>query len=96
MLSFAVSPRSNPELTLQEALATYSYIGYGHFGLFTSWVKSHEVFAAGGDSRLKCPLEVGQFHTVGISWSEAYDALVGRFELVHIKDQTGSLPPTVH
>ena len=49
-----------------------------------------EVFEALDDDRMKCTLEVGQYHSVGIGWEEACSALVPRFELVHIKDQIGS------
>ena len=189
MLSFAVSPCSNPELTLVEALSAYGRLGYTKFEAFTSWCKSavtpdedadnylgvadryglefssvhlppfdadagaavaravrtaqlgvdlgcrvalvkptdrqrdipactalldaiddlpiipvlqnhagsaictlddyREVFDALDDGRMKCTLEVGQFHSVGTLWPEAYDQLTGRFELVHIKDQVG-------
>lgn len=37
---FVVSPCSNPELTLDDALQAYSAIGYRKFEMFSSWVKS--------------------------------------------------------
>ena len=40
MISVAVSPCSNPEMTLKEALAAYAMLGYRRFEMFTSWVKS--------------------------------------------------------
>lgn len=40
MLSFAVSPCSNPEFTLVEALSAYGRLGYAKFEAFTSWCKS--------------------------------------------------------
>ncbi|HJN15263.1 MAG TPA: sugar phosphate isomerase/epimerase family protein [Armatimonadota bacterium] len=189
MLSFAVSPCSNPEMSLAEVLSAYAQIGYTRFEAFTSWCKSalsadadpdaylgftdkygidfssihlppitedHETSIANAaktcrlgaelgvraalvkptdldrdapavkalldeidglpvipvlqnhagsaietledydrilstvdDARLKCTLEVGQFHSVGIDWREACEALDRRFELVHIKDQVG-------
>lgn len=36
----AVSPCSNPEMTLDEALRAYSEIGYSQFEVVTSWTKS--------------------------------------------------------
>jgi sugar phosphate isomerase/epimerase len=189
MFTIAVSPCSNPELTLEEALQAYSGLGYRRFELFTSWAKSavdptrdpaellalaarhgfafssihlppmdddldasvaraarmaefgsrlgcrvalvkaatranhiaggprlldaiehlpilpvlqnhagtaistlddyREVLAGVADERMKCTLEVGHFHTVGVSWEEGYGLLQGRLELVHIKDQIG-------
>ena len=43
----AVSPCSNPEMSLDEALAAYAAMGYRNFEVFTSWVKSH--FELGSD-----------------------------------------------
>ncbi|MFW6162360.1 MAG: sugar phosphate isomerase/epimerase family protein [Planctomycetota bacterium] len=40
MVSIAVSPCSNPELMLAEALAAYGRIGYRRFEMFTGWAKS--------------------------------------------------------
>jgi len=190
MISLSVSPCSNPELTLEQALSAYRELGYNRFELFTSWAGSavdphqppqqylalaqehgfafssihlppvsdgveesvdrsvracrfavelgcrvaivkagskqdyiaavpmlldridglaiitvltnhvgsaistladyQEVLRDIGDSRIKCLLEVGQFHSVGVPWHQAYDALAGRIELVHIKDQIGA------
>lgn len=42
-----------------------------------------------GDPRMKSLLEVGHFHTVGVSWKEGYDLLRDSIALVHIKDQIG-------
>ncbi|HDZ44037.1 MAG TPA: sugar phosphate isomerase/epimerase [Phycisphaerae bacterium] len=42
-----------------------------------------------GDERLKALLEVGHFHSVGISWREGCELMAGRIALVHIKDQIG-------
>lgn len=188
-MRFAVSPCSNPDLSLAEALDAYARIGYGRFELFTSWCKSaadvaadptaysdlagqhgfefcsihlppigpdveagiqraaaacrfgaalgcrvalakaedRGLYAAAGkrlldainglgiipvlqnhagtsistlddyrevlggidDARMKCTLEAGHFHTVGVRWPDAYDLLAGRIELVHVKDQVG-------
>jgi sugar phosphate isomerase/epimerase len=41
------------------------------------------------DGRMKALLEVGQFHSVGVSWQEGYDLLGESIALVHIKDQVG-------
>ena len=189
MFTIAVSPCSNPEMTLDEALAAYAELGYRRFEVFTGWAKSaanpldapqsyldlaarhgfayccihlpalsddldgsigeaaraarfgaaigcrcaivkartKQDFFAGtrrlldeiealpiipvvqnhkgtaittladyievldrvADPRLKCLLEVGHFHSVGVSWREGYDALAGRIAHVHIKDQVG-------
>jgi len=40
MISVAVSPCSNPELSLEEALAAYAGLGYSRFEMFTGWAKS--------------------------------------------------------
>jgi len=190
MFSIAVSPCSNPEMTLEEALAAYAKLGYRRFEMFTGWAKSsadfhadpqpcldaaarhgfayccihlpaltedveasvaeaalaarfgaaigcrcaivkaktRDDFAAGtrrlldaiddlpitpvlqnhkgtaittlddyrevldrvADERLRCLLEVGHFHSVGVSWSEGYAALEGRIAHVHVKDQVGT------
>lgn len=187
--SIAVSPCSNPEMALEEALSAYGRLGYERFEVFTSWAKSaadvadgpepylrlaatygfayssihlppfdddreasvgravetcrfgaalgcraaivkaasrqhhiaggprllnaiegmpiipvlqnhagtaistledyREVLNGINDPRTKCTLEVGHFHSVGVSWREAYGLLAGRVELVHIKDQVG-------
>ncbi|TBL73885.1 sugar phosphate isomerase/epimerase family protein [Paenibacillus thalictri] len=186
----AVSPCSNPELSLEEVLAAYSGIGFTQFEAFTSWVKSaldwtadaqmyrriaeshgiritsmhlppitedadaalehaiaaarfaeqlgvevvlfkaasrplyirtarafldateelnitpvlqnhagspiatlgdyREVIEGIGDSRMKTLLEVGHFHSVGVSWRQGYELLGDSIALVHIKDQLGS------
>ena len=190
MIHFSVSPCSNPEMALGQALAAYAQIGFERFEVFTGWVKSavdpgrppqeylalaekhgfrfssihlptigedvegsvaraarvcrfgaelgcpvaivkaksKEAYVAGGrllldrieetpivpavtnhagtaistledyrdvmggidDERIKCLLEVGHFHSVGVSWREGYDTLAGRIALVHVKDQVGS------
>jgi len=190
MISLSVSPCSNPEMTLKEALVSYKKIGFNRFELFTDWVKSavdprespeiylklakaygfkfssihlppidnnikvslrrvadacrfgaalgcrvaivkatsKNNYIAGGkklldmlndipiipvvtnhkgtsistledykeviegidDSRIKCLLEVGHFHSMGVSWFDAYNLLTERIELIHIKDQVGS------
>lgn len=45
----AVSPCANPEMALDDALAAYAALGYCHFEVFTSWVKS--AFDYHGDPR---------------------------------------------
>ncbi len=189
MIQLAVSPCSNPELTLEGALAAYRGLGFHRIELFTSWAQSAvdaagdgarckdllakygfgvsslhlppltehldvslaravktcrlaadlecpvvlvkgktraDIIAGAGrlldaigelaltpvlqnhagtaistlgdyrevldgvrDPRLKCLLEVGHFHTVGVPWLEGYEALQGRIALVHLKDQIG-------
>lgn len=49
-----------------------------------------EVIDGIADSRMKTLLEVGHFHSVGVSWKEGYDLLGESIRLVHIKDQAGS------
>jgi len=187
--NIAVSPCSNPEMTLEEALAAYSGLGYAKLEAFTSWAKSSldiagdpafyldrarqrgmtfcsvhlppitddlesslrravqaarfaeaigakvvlfkadsrdgYVKAAGpfldaiqglrvvpvlqnhagtpistladyrcvldgiADGRMKCLLEVGHFHSVGVSWRQGCELLGERIALVHVKDQIG-------
>jgi len=41
------------------------------------------------DPRMKTLLEVGQFHSVGVSWREGCELLGESVALVHIKDQIG-------
>ncbi|WP_165971904.1 sugar phosphate isomerase/epimerase family protein [Paenibacillus piri] len=190
MNPIAVSPCSNPELTLEAALAAYSRIGYRKFELFTSWTQSavdvtadpeiyarlaaaygieyvsmhlppikdereeslervvqaaafavqlgigivlfkaqtrelyirmakafldaiegldivpvlqnhagsaiaslddyREVIRGIGDRRMKTLLEVGHFHSVGVSWQAGFELLGDSIALIHIKDQIGS------
>jgi sugar phosphate isomerase/epimerase len=190
VIEVAVSPCSNPDLTLEECFREYGRLGYRRFELFTGWCRSHvtadavpqplldlaarhgfayssihlpaladdlaasldaaertarlgaalgcrcaivkaktrDLFADGtprlldaiddlpivpvvqnhkgtaittlddclevlervGDPRLACLLEVGHFHSVGVSWLEGCEALAGRIRHVHIKDQVGS------
>lgn len=51
-----------------------------------------EVLEGINDSRMKTLLEVGHFHSVGVSWRKGYELLQGRIALVHIKDQIGVQP----
>jgi sugar phosphate isomerase/epimerase len=41
------------------------------------------------DARMKTLLEVGHFHSVGVSWREGSELLRDSIALVHIKDQVG-------
>jgi len=190
MFSIAVSPCSNPDLTLEQCLQAYGKLGYRRFEMFTGWAKSSvdvdgdpepclalaarygfayccihlppltedlegslaqaaraarfgaaigcrcaivkartrqdflkgtaklldaidglplipvvqnhkgtaittladylEVLDGVADPRLQCLLEVGHFHSVGVSWREGYEALAGRIRHVHVKDQIGA------
>jgi len=192
MFSVAVSPCSNPELTLEECFRAYGPLGYSRFEMFTGWCKSAadvrgdprrclelaakygfayccihlpalssnleeslqqavraarfgaaigcrcaivkaktkpdflagtrllldaiaelpiipvlqnhkgtaittlddylEVLEGVNDPRLMALLEVGHFHSVGVPWRRAYDALQGRIRHVHVKDQVGAQP----
>jgi sugar phosphate isomerase/epimerase len=49
-----------------------------------------EVLAGIGDPRMRTLLEVGHFHTQGVSWREGYDLLGESIALVHVKDQIGA------
>lgn len=189
MENLAISPCSNPEMTLDQALSAYSALGYRKFEVFTSWVKSafdcrrdpgfyleqgqrygmtfaslhlpavgddpdaslgeavqaarfaaaigagvvlfkatsranyvraagpfldaieglpvtpvlqnhagtaistledfREVLEGVDDPRMKALLEVGHFHSVGVSWRQGCDLLGDLIALVHIKDQIG-------
>lgn len=189
MLSVSVSPCSNPDLSLEQAVAAYVGLGYRRMELFTSWTgakvdpcgdaatvlevgrawgmrfgslhlpaierdtaeeveravaalrfaaalgcrvalfkaASRELYVQAGrrfldaaadvgvvpvlqnhfgtpittlddyaavlegldDPRMGCTLEVGHFHSAGVSWLEGYELLAGRIELVHVKDQIG-------
>jgi sugar phosphate isomerase/epimerase len=42
------------------------------------------------DDRMKALLEVGHFHSVGVSWRQGWELLGERIALVHVKDQVGS------
>jgi sugar phosphate isomerase/epimerase len=42
------------------------------------------------DDRMGALLEVGHFHSAGVSWQEGYDLLANRIRLVHIKDKAGT------
>jgi len=49
-----------------------------------------EVLEGLNDERMKVLLEVGEFHSVGVSWKEGYDLLGDKIALIHIKDQIGA------
>ena len=48
-----------------------------------------EVLEGMNDNRMKTLLEVGHFHSAGVSWPEACELLGDSIALVHIKDQIG-------
>jgi len=48
-----------------------------------------EVLDGLADPRMKTCLEVGHFHSAGVSWREGFDGLGDSIALVHIKDQVG-------
>lgn len=65
-------------------------VGQNHFGTPVSSLDDvREVHEGIQDSRMRALLEVGHFHTAGVSWQEALDYLGDRVALVHIKDQVG-------
>lgn len=49
-----------------------------------------EVLEGIDDRRMKALLEVGHFHSVGVSWQQGCELLAGRIALVHVKDQLGA------
>jgi len=61
-----------------------------HFGTCISTREEFaEVLDGIDDPRMKTCLEVGHFHSAGVSWREGYELLAGTIQLVHIKDQIG-------
>lgn len=50
----------------------------------------HTILSGVKDPHLMTLLEVGHFHTVGVSWKQGYDLLGDSIRLVHIKDQIGA------
>jgi sugar phosphate isomerase/epimerase len=61
-----------------------------HFGTAISTLDDFERVLAGiGDDRMMTLLEVGHFHSAGVSWREGYALLKDSMALVHIKDQVG-------
>ena len=62
-----------------------------HYGAAVETLEDYrEVMDRVDDARCRTVLEVGHFHSAGIGWREAYDALWPSFALVHIKDQVGA------
>jgi sugar phosphate isomerase/epimerase len=49
----------------------------------------NEVLQGIADPRMATLLEVGQFHSVGVSWRTGYHLLGSTIALVHVKDQIG-------
>jgi len=49
-----------------------------------------EVLRGIKDERMKALLEVGQFHSVGVSWKQGCDFLRDKIALIHLKDQIGT------
>ena len=61
-----------------------------HFGTpLTTLADVGEVIEGINDSRMKSLLEVGHFHSAGVSWRDAHDLLGNSIALLHIKDQIG-------
>jgi sugar phosphate isomerase/epimerase len=61
-----------------------------HYGTAISTLKDFERVIDGiNDPRMKTLLEVGHFHSAGVSWQDGYDLLGDSIALVHIKDQIG-------
>lgn len=61
-----------------------------HAGTAISTLEDYQEVTKGiNDPRMKYLLEIGHFHSEGVSWSEGYNLLAGGIELVHIKDQIG-------
>ncbi|CAG7629928.1 sugar phosphate isomerase/epimerase family protein [Paenibacillus allorhizosphaerae] len=61
-----------------------------HAGSAISTIEDYrEVIEGIGDDRMKTLLEVGHFHTAGVSWRQGCELLGDSIALVHIKDQIG-------
>ncbi len=61
-----------------------------HYGTpITTLDDFREVLNGIADPRMKTLLEVGHFHSAGVSWRQGYDLLGESIALVHIKDQVG-------
>jgi sugar phosphate isomerase/epimerase len=61
-----------------------------HYGTAVSSLEDMLAVLEGiADPRMKALLEVGQFHSAGVSWRQGAEALGERIALVHIKDQIG-------
>ncbi len=64
-----------------------------HYGTpISSLADFREVIDGINDDRMKTLLEVGHFHSAGVSWREGWNLLRDSVALVHIKDQVGSKP----
>ncbi len=62
-----------------------------HFGTpISTRQEFSEVLDGINDPRMKTCLEVGHFHSAGVSWQKGYELLAGTIQLVHIKDQVGA------
>lgn len=61
-----------------------------HYGTAISTLEDFERVISGiNDNRMKTLLEVGHFHSAGVSWQQGYDLLGDSIAFVHIKDQIG-------
>lgn len=61
-----------------------------HFGSPISSLEDfREVIEGIGDPRMSALLEVGHFHSAGVSWRDGWDVLGDSVALVHVKDQVG-------
>ena len=61
-----------------------------HSGTALSPIADYEEVLDGiADDRMRTLLEIGHFHSVGVSWREGLDLLQETVQLVHIKDQIG-------
>lgn len=62
-----------------------------HYGTAISSLDDfREVIEGIDDSRMRSLLEVGHFHTAGVSWKQGCDLLGDSIALIHIKDQIGA------
>ncbi len=61
-----------------------------HYGTALSILEDvKEVLEGINDKRMQALLEVGHFHSAGVSWKQGFDYLQDRIALIHIKDQIG-------
>ncbi|HVK01902.1 MAG TPA: sugar phosphate isomerase/epimerase family protein [Armatimonadaceae bacterium] len=80
---------AGPVLDAAEPLGV-TVVVQNHFG--TALERPEHTLAVldgAGDPRLRSLLEVGQFHSAGVGWREAADALGESVVYVHVKDQVG-------
>ena len=80
---------ARPFLDAIEGLAVTPVL-QNHFGTPISSLEDFRQVVEGiADERMKSLLEVGHFHSAGVSWRQGCDLLGRSIALVHVKDQIG-------